>query len=351
LQLFVLCIDRATGKILRDLKLFTPEKQTDIRKYNTYASPTPVIEPGRIYVTFGSPGTACLDTKTGKVLWSRPDLECNHFRGAGSSPVLFEDLLIMNFDGSDHQFIVALDKTSGKTRWQKERSVDYKDLDANGKPQADGDFRKSFSTPHIATLDGTPTLLSQGAKAAYGYEPRTGKELWRVEERTSHSAAGRPLAGDGLVFLTTGFSKGELLAIKPGRNGEVVDAKEGTGTGQLQIAWKSKRNVPRKPSLILAGDLLFGVEDDGGMASCYEARTGAEVWRERLGGNYSSSPILAEGRIYFFNEEGKGIIIEAGRTFKKLAENSLDSGSKASPAVSGKSLFVRTFTHLYCLGD
>ena len=351
LQLFVLCIDRVTGKILRDLKLFTPEKQTDIRKYNTYASPTPVIEAGRIFVTFGSPGTACLDTKTGEVLWSRADLECNHYRGAGSSPVVFEDLLIMNFDGSDHQFIIALDKKTGKTRWQKERSVDYKDLDANGKPQAEGDFRKSFSTPHVAMLDGTPTLLSQGAKAAYGYEPRTGKELWRVEERTSHSAAGRPLAGNGLVFLTTGFSKGELLAIKPGRNGEVIDAKEGSGTGQLQIAWKSKRNVPRKPSLILSGDLLFGVEDDGGMASCYEAKTGAEVWRERLGGNFSSSPILAAGRLYFFNEEGKCIIIEAGRTFKKLAENSLDTGSKASPAVSGKSLFVRTFTHLYCLED
>ena len=170
-----------------------------------------------------------------------------------------------------------------------------------------------------------------------------------MEERTSHSAAGRPLFGNGLVFLTTGFSKGELLAIKPGKNGEVIDAKDAApeGSGQLRIAWKSKRNVPRKPSLILSGDLLFGVEDDGGMASCYEARTGTEVWRERLGGNYSSSPVIADGRIYFFNEEGKAVVIEAGRTFKKLAENSLADGCKASPAVSGKALLVRTFTHLY----
>ena len=352
LQLFALCIDRGTGKVLRNLKLFTIEKQSDIRKYNTYASPTPVIEQGRIYVTFGSPATACLDTTTGEILWSRRDLECNHYRGPGSSPVVFEDLLIMNFDGSDHQFIIALDKKTGKTRWQKDRSVDYKDLDANGKPQSEGDFRKSFSTPHVATLDGKPVLLSQGAKAAYGYDPLTGVELWRVEERTSHSAAGRPLAGRGLVFLTTGFSRGELLAIRPGHNGEVIDAKEGgAGAGHLEIAWKSKRNVPRKPSLILSGDLLFGVEDDGGMASCYEAKTGAEVWRERLGGNFSSSPIIAEGRIYFLNEEGKTVVIEAGRTFRKLAENSLDDGCKASPAVSGKSLFVRTFTHLYCLEE
>ena len=350
LKLFVLCIDRDTGKVLRDLKLFDVAKQTDIRKYNTYASPTPVIEEGRLYVTFGAAATACVDTKTGAVLWERRDLECNHYRGPGSSPIVFEDLLIMNFDGSDQHFVIALNKQTGKTVWRKERSIDYKDLDASGKPQTEGDFRKAFSTPHVATLDGTRTLLSQGAKAAYGYDPRTGTELWRVEERTSHSAADRPVTGHGLVFLTTGFSKGELLAIRPGRNGEVIDAKDSAvsdSNTRLQIVWKSKRNVPRKPSLVLSGDLLFGVEDDGGMASCYEARTGAEVWRERLGGNYTSSPLLASGRIYFFNEEGKGVVIEAGRTFRKLAENSLADGCKASPAVSGNALFVRTFTHLY----
>ena len=348
--MFVLCVDRDTGKVVRDLKLFDVAKQTDIRKYNTYASPTPVVEEGRLYVTFGAAATACVDTKTGAVLWERRDLECNHYRGPGSSPIVFEDLLIMNFDGSDQHFVIALNKQTGKTVWRKERSIDYKDLDANGKPQTEGDFRKAFSTPHVATLDGTLTLLSQGAKAAYGYDPRTGTEFWRVEERSSHSAADRPIVGHELVFLTTGFSKGELLAIRPGRNGEVIDAKDSTvsdSNTRLQIAWKSKRNVPRKPSLVLAGDLLFGVEDDGGMASCYEAKTGAEVWRERLGGNYTSSPLLAAGRIYFFNEEGKGVVIEATRTFKKLAENLLADGCKASPAVSGNALFVRTFTHLY----
>lgn len=348
LQLFALCLDRDSGKVVKDLKLFDVAKQTDIRKYNTYASPTPVIEEGRLYVTFGSPATACLDTKTGKVLWERRDLECNHYRGAGSSPIVFGDLLLMNFDGSDHHFVIALNKNTGKTVWRQERSIDYKDLDANGKPQAEGDFRKAFATPHVAMIDGVPVLLSQGAKAAYAYEPRTGKELWRVEERTSHSGAGRPLYAHGLVFLTTGFSRGELLAIKPGKNGEVIDAKDAApGSGQLQIAWKSKRNVPKKPSLVLSGDLLFGVEDDGGMASCYDAKTGAEIWRERLGGNYSASPVLAEGRLYFFNEDGKGVVIEAGRTFKKLAENTLADGGKASPAVAGKSLFFRSFKNLY----
>ena len=312
-------------------------------------APTPVIEDGRLYVTFGSAGTACVDTRTGKTLWERRDLECNHYRGAGSSPVTYQNLLIMNFDGSDHQFIIALDKKTGQTAWRQERSVDYKDLGPDGKPQADGDFRKAFSTPHVSVLDGKPVLLSQGAKAAYGYEPLTGKEVWRVEERTSHSAAGRPLVGHGLVFLTTGFSKGELLAIKPGRNGEVIDTKDiaPAESGHLQIVWKSKRNVPRKPSLILAGDLLFGIEDDGGMVSCVEAKTGAEVWRERVGGNFSASPLSAEGHLYFPGDDGKTTVLDAGREFKKLTENKLDGGFMASPAAAGKSLYLRSKTHLY----
>src|SRR6185503_14158862 len=185
---------------------------------------TPVIEPGRIYVTFGSPGTACLDSKTGRVLWERRDFVCNHFRGAGSSPILHEDLLLMNFDGSDHQFIVALDKKTGRTVWQKDRSIDYKDLGPDGKPEADGDWRKAFSTPHLAMLEGRSMLVSQGAKAIYGYEPKTGRELWRVEERTSHSASARPTAGHGLIFVNTGWSMGQVLALRAGQGGEVLDA-------------------------------------------------------------------------------------------------------------------------------
>jgi outer membrane protein assembly factor BamB len=214
--LFAICVDRDSGKFAHDLKVFEIGGQPDIRKFNTYASPTPVIEEGRVYVTFGSAGTACLDTRTGQTLWERRDLECNHYRGAGSSPIVYQNLLIMNFDGSDHQFIIALNKQTGKTAWRQQRSIDYKDLGPDGKPQAEGDFRKAFSTPHVALLDEKSVLVSQGAKAAYGYEPLTGRELWRVEERTSHSASSRPISGHGLVYLATGWSKGQLLAIRQG---------------------------------------------------------------------------------------------------------------------------------------
>jgi len=348
-ELFAVCVDRGTGKILRDERIFEVEKPQFCHQFNSYASPTPVIEPDRVYVTFGSPGTACLDSKTGKVLWERRDFVCNHYRGAGSSPILHGDLLLMNFDGSDRQFVVALDKRTGKTVWRKERSIDFKDLDADGKPQTEGDLRKAFATPQVATLDGRLALISQGAKATYAYDPPTGEELWRVEERTSHSGGTRPLVGFGLIFVPTGWSQGQILAIKPGKSGEVIDANTdstGGANGQLQIAWKTKRNAPKKPSLLLVDDLLFGI-DDGGVASCLEAKSGAEVWRERVGGNYSASPVCAESRIYLFSEEGKTTVIEAGRQFKVLSENKLADGFMASPAIAGKAFYLRTKTNLY----
>lgn len=350
-ELFAVCVDRDSGKVVHDVKLFTVEKPQFAHKFNTYGSPTPVVEEGRVYVTFGSPGTACLDTKTGRVLWERRDFVCNHYRGAGSSPILFGRVLIMNFDGSDHQFIVALDKQTGETRWRQERSIDYKDLGPDGKPESEGDWRKAFSTPHIMPWAGRALLVSQGAKAIYGYDPTIGVELWRVEERQNHSASARPTSGHGMVFVNTGWSNGQLLALRPGRIGEVVDANDESQTnGTLRVVWRSKRNVPKKPSMQVVGDYLFTI-DDGGIASCLEALTGKERWRERIGGNYSASPLAAADRIYFFSEEGKATVIQAAPEFKKLAENTLADGFMASPAAVRQALFLRTKTHLYRIGN
>ncbi len=335
-ELSALAVDLETGKILHDLLLFKVADPQFRHPFNSYASPTPVIEPGRIYVTFGSPGTAAIDTRTGKVLWERRDLECNHFRGAGSSPILFGDLLIMHFDGSDRQYLVGLDKRTGKTVWRTERSIDFKDLGPDGKPLADGDYRKAFSTPHVVTSGGEPVLISIGSKATYGYDPRTGKELWRLEERDAHSGSTRPVPGHGLIFYPTGFPTGQLLAI---RLNAARDA-------QPEIVWKVSRGVPNKPSVLLVGDLLFMVNDPG-ISSCLEAKTGNVVWTSRVAGTYSASPISAAGRVYVFNEDGKATVIDAGREFKVLAENLLDEGFMASPAVVGNALILRTRTHLY----
>lgn len=346
-ELFALCVDRETGAVRRDLKVFEVENPQFAHRFNTYASPTPAIEEGRVYVTFGSPGTACLDTRTGKVLWERRDFVCNHYRGAGSSLILHRDLVIVNFDGSDHQFIVALDKKTGRTVWEKPRSIDFQDLGPDGKPLIEGDYRKAFATCQIVSIDGQDTLLSPGSKALYAYDPLTGEEFWRVEERTSYSASTRPVMGHGLIFVPTGFSSGQVLAIRPGAKGEVIDANSAPSPDtQLKVVWKTKRSVPKKPSLTLVGDLLFGI-DDSGIGTCWEAKTGKAFWNERIGGNCSASPLAAEGRVYFFNEEGKTTVVAASREFQKLAENHLESGFMASPAVSGQALFLRTKTHLY----
>jgi outer membrane protein assembly factor BamB len=336
-QLFAVAVDRDTGRIIHDMKLFDVAQPQYAHPFNTYASPTPVIEQGRVYVTFGSPGTAAIDTRTAKVLWERRDLECNHFRGAGSSPILFGDLLIMHFDGSDQQYVVALDKHTGKTVWRTPRSVDFRDLQPDGKPKADGDFRKAFATPQIIEVNGAPLLISLGSKAAYGYDPRTGKELWRIEEPTHFSSSTRPVAGHGLVFYGSGFDGGQLLAVRPDGRGDVTST---------HIAWRVTRSVPNKPSIILSGDLIFMV-NDAGLVTCLDARTGDVVWKDRVEGSYSASPVLVNDRVYVFSEEGKATVIEAGRQFKVLAENLLGDGFMASPAIDGSALFLRSRTHLY----
>ena len=340
-ELSVMCVDKDSGKVLRDDILFHVAKPQFCHKFNSYASPTPVIEDGLIYVTFGSPGTACLDTKTGQVLWQRTDFVCNHFRGAGSSPIVWGDLLILTFDGSDAQFIAALDKKTGKTAWLTQRSVDYHDLDKDGKPEADGDWRKGFGTPHVFVQDGKPILLSSGAKAHYAYEPATGKEIWRIDDPTHHSAAARPIVGFGMAYIAAGFSQGEVFALKLGGQGAL---------DQSQVAWRVKKSAPNKPSLLLVDDLIYMI-NDGGIVTCLDAKTGEPHWSERVQGNYSASPIFADGRIYVSSEEGKVAVLAPGREFKLLAENKLDDGFMASPAVSGKALFLRTKTHLYRVED
>jgi outer membrane protein assembly factor BamB len=309
--------------------------------FNSYASPTPVIEEGRVYVTFGSPGTAAIETSTGRVLWQRRDLECNHFRGAGSSPILFRNLLLMHFDGSDVQYVVALDKQTGRTVWRTNRSIDYQDLEADGRIKGDGDFRKAFSTPLIVQTGSGPVMVSIGSKAAYGYDPMTGQELWRIVEREQFSGSTRPVFGLGLVFYPTGFNTGQIFAVRPDGRGDVTST---------HIVWRAARGAPNKPSILLAGDLLFMV-NDGGIATCLDARTGSEVWRSRLGDSYSASPVSADGRVYFFSEDGKTTVIEAGRTFRILAENHLDDGFMASPAIDGRAFYLRTRTALYRIED
>ena len=333
---FALCLDAATGKVLFNQRLFHCDNPEPLgNNVNTYASPSPAIESGRVYLHFGTYGTACLDTKTFQTLWKRTDVNCRHFRGPASSVVLFENTLILTMDGADVQYLIALDKRTGETVWKTNRSVKFNDAEGFQGFAAEGDLRKAHSTPLIVNIDGTPQMFSPGAKAAYAYDPRTGRELWQVHY-IAWSAAPRPLYSQGLALMITGLGATELWAIRIGGQGDV------TGT---RVAWKVK-NAAQTASPIIVDDLLYMVSDSG-MATCVEFATGKLVWRERLGGTYAASPIYADGRLYFCNQQGKTIVLKPGRTREVLATNKLDEGCLASPAVDGKALFLRTKTHLY----
>lgn len=327
-ELFGVCIDRDTGEIVHDLKLFDVVEPREIHVTNTYASSTPAIEAGRVYLHFGSYGTACLDTRTAEVLWTRRDLPCHHWRGPGSSPILFDGMLIVHYDGYDYQYVVALDKQTGDTVWKVDRNIDY--------GTDNGDFKKAYGTPLVIEAGGRTQLISAAAKAAIAYDPYTGEELWKVRY-PQHSTAVRPLYEDGLLFLNSGFSKAELLAVRPDGSGDVTDT---------HVVWKLTKGIPSKPSQVYVDGLIYMI-NDAGVASCVEAATGEQVWQHRLGGNFSSSPIYADGRIYMSSHEGTTTVIEPGRKFNKLAENQLDTGFRASPAVSGNALYLRSETHLY----
>ena len=329
-ELFAVCVDRDTGEVTRDVKVFDVAKPRQIAKVNSYASPTSAIEAGRVYVHFGTYGTACLDTRTGKTLWARRDLNCDHHMGPGASPILFDDLLIFHVDGCDVQYVVALDKATGKTVWRTDRSVDYKPVNRY--------HRKGFCTPKVVEWGGRLQLISPGSKAVMAYDVRTGRELWKVRYG-GWSMTPRPLFGHGLVFIIMDYDFPELWAIRPDGTGDVTDT---------HVAWKIPRGkqMPATPSQLLIGDLLFMVSDKG-TASCVEAKTGEVVWRQRLGGQYWASPIYADGRMYFFSHDCVSTVIEPGREYRQLAVNRLDGRMMASPAVSGKALFLRTEEHLY----
>ena len=329
-RMSVLCVDRDSGRVVREKVLFENARPASRNPLNSYASPTPCIEAGRLYVNFGTYGTACLDTATGKTLWSRRDLKCDHGVGPGSSPLLSGGRLFLLFDGMDVQFVVALDKATGRTVWKTPRGVDF--------GSTDGDFRKAFSTPLLVRVAGRDQLVCAGAGAAIAYDPQTGKEIWRVRYPGGFSTAARPVAGpDGLVYVHSGFSRHHMLAVRTTGRGDVTET---------HVAWQLKRGGPAKPSSVYAGGLLY-VLNDGGTLSCLDGRTGEKVWRERLGGSYSASPLAAPGRIYLFNTRGTTKVVRPGREFQLLATNKLDDGCMASAAVAGRSLYVRTKTHLY----
>ncbi len=327
-RLHAVGLDAVTGKVLHDVELLHEKDPQWVHRQNTYASPTPVIEDGRLYAHFGTFGTACVDTTTGKVLWTNTTVRLMHENGPGSSPILWRDKLIFHADGSDTQRVVALDKATGKVAWQTNRS---------GKMPDNGQYKKSYATPLVIERDGHPVLVSNGADWLYGYDPETGRELWKRAYGTQgFSLSALPIEGNGLIYYSTGFMKPVLHAVRCSHSGEP------------EVAWTCPRSVPTIPSPVLAGGDLFFVADSN-ICSSLNATTGVENYRERLGGDFNASPVFADGRIYVSNREGTTFVLAAGPAFKKLAENKLPGQQWASIAAVDGVFFLRTDTALYRL--
>jgi outer membrane protein assembly factor BamB len=325
-NLRALAVDRISGKLLHDLELLEVKEPQWAHQLNSYASPTPVLAAGRLYAHFGSFGTVCLDTATQKILWKNQELQVNHENGPGSSPVLWQNRLIVHFDGSDAQFIAAFDTETGKLAWKTARSGEM-----DPRPQQ----KKAYGTPLVIQSGGIPVLVSPAASNLYGYDPMTGKELWKVPYGgLGFSMSTPPVADSQRIYFSTAFGKSKVMALK--HHGAAVP----------EIAWENTRNAPKMCAPVLHDDLLYYV-DDGGILSAVDVETGEAIYRERLGGKFSSSPVVVDGKILIGSREGVVSIVKAGRTFQLLSQNTLDGSIMASPATDGEALFIRTDKALY----
>ena len=319
-SLQAVCLDRETGRQMLAVEVFHSAGEESINEKNSYASPTPVLDGDHVYLHFGPYGTACI-RNSGEIVW-RTRLKYAPQHGPGGSPALFEDLLIVSCDGMDTQYVAALDTGTGRIRWRSSRAGS-----------------QAYVTPLVIEAGGRTQVIAPGAYRAIAYDPRTGKEIWWVRYGQGFSNVPRPVFGEGLVFICSGFFEPVLLAVRPDGQKDVTNS---------HVVWTLKRGAPLTPSPLVAGDNLYVVSDNG-IATCLHARTGAIHWRERLGGNFSASPVYADGRIYFLNEDGGTTVVAPGEQFQKLATNLLDGRTLASIAVSGGALFIRTDKNLYRL--
>jgi hypothetical protein len=325
LSLQALCLDAASGKILWAKEVFREDgaKAPKPHPKNSHASPTPLLHGNRLYVHFGHMGTACLDLD-GKVLWRNDELRYTPQHGNGGTPILVDDELVLSCDGVDKRFVVALDCDTGKVRWKTKRTVD-----------ATRGF--SFNTPLLIAVKDQHQIVSVGSNMVGAYDPKTGEEIWRVRHE-GWSVVPKPVYGNGLVYICTGFMTGKLLAIRPDGKGDVTDTN---------VVWKLEKNVPNTPSPLLLGDEIYLISD-AGIASCLDAKTGEEHWHARLGGNFSASPIAADGLIYCQSEEGVGVVFKANKErFDLVGKNDLGEETLASYAVLDGGLLIRTETSLY----
>ena len=328
-ELRVLCFDAENGKTVWDTKVFDQKASSrPIHQKNSHASPTPIIENGKVYVHFGHMGTACLDLK-GEIVWANKELAYNPVHGNGGTPIVVGDLLIFSADAGTDPFIVALYKKNGKVAWKKPRSET---------PQS----RKfSFSTPTLINMGGRSQIISPASGAVFSYDPKTGEELWSVNYG-GWSVIPKPGVYKNMIFVGTGYERAHLLGIR-------VDEKSKGNVTDSHIEWEITKRAPNTPSFMIVDDLLYFISD-GGIATCVDPMTGEVIWQERAAGPMSASPVHSNGKIYFLDEQGKSTVIKAGRKFEVLATNSINERTLASYAIGEGAIYIRSLNNLYRIG-
>jgi outer membrane protein assembly factor BamB len=327
-EMSVLCVRRTDGKILLDRVLVENDEPAFCHPMNSYASPTPVIEEGRVYVHFGSYLTACLDTQSFEVIWERRDLVCDHHRGPASSPILHDGKLFVAYDGFDVQYVVAFDKATGKTAWRRDREIEY--------GTDNGDLKKAYGTASVIEVGQLTLLVYPSAIATVAYDASNGDPVWTVYHQGMNASA-RPIYQDGLVFISNGM--GAMVAVSPKGSGDVTES---------HVEWSAERAVAKKSSALVIDGKLYMNSDDG-IVTCRDSVSGEVFWQTRIDGKYAASPLYAGGKIYCFGMDGEITVFTPGDEFRLVSTSQLGDGYMASPAVVGNTLYLRSRSMLYCI--
>jgi len=335
-EMRAICVDFESGEQIHNKLIFTPEKLFRIHAINSYATPTPAIEEGRVYVHFGRYGTACLNSATGEKLWERTDLPVEHIQGPGSSLLIYKDKLIVHLEGTKIQQILALNKLTGETIWKTERPRElYDPMLEIGK--------KAYITPIIIQVKGRDLMISNGSAVCIAYDPDTGKEVWRIIQGED-STISMPVESNGRLFFYTAFvtepggnKYAELFAVDPDGEGDI---------GSTHILWRMKAPILQLSTPVVVGDYLYTV-DAKGVFYCLRASDGKVIWSENLKGKFHSSPLYADGHIYVSSTRGETLVYKAGTEPELLSKNILEGEIWATPALLDGAILIRTSEFLY----
>ena len=330
LELRAICVNVEDGSVIHDISLANIDDPELINPLNSYASPTAAIANGKVICHFGNYGTWCLDQSSGRPLWKKAYV-VDHSVGPGSSPVIHNGKVILVCDGIDDQYVACVNLETGQEVWKTPR------------PQmraTNGEYQKAYSTPLILERAGKSLAVIPGAQWIVAYETDTGKEIWRADHGNGFSVTPMPSLENGLVIFATGYMRPEYVAVDPSGQGDVT---------ATHIKWRAKQ-APAMPSFVSYQGRVFSITDKG-ILNCLDATNGKILKRKRIGGNFSASPLFANGNLYLCSREGVVTVVRCDEDLSVLATNKLDSGLMASPAPLGDDLIIRTEKKLYRISN